>query len=69
MKTYQTFVKLDGYETEALKKLQKVLSAQEGRELSKQEVIRACVRYCVHDLMGRDFVLGRDAKSYLGDGG
>jgi len=65
MKTYQTFVKLDGYETEAVKRLQKDLSKQEGKELSKQDVIRACIRYAVHDLLGNDYVLGEDLKDRL----
>jgi len=65
MKTHQTFVNLDGYETEALKKLQKELSAAGGREMSKQEVLRACLRYAVHELLGKEFVLGKDLKKYL----
>ena len=68
MKVYQTFVQLDGYETEALQRLQKAMSETEGREFSKQEAIRAALRYAVHDLLGKDYVLGRDAKSVLEKG-
>jgi len=69
MRNIQVFVALDAYETTAIQRVQELMKAAGGRVLSDRELIRACVRYFIHDVMPEEFVLGDDAMKAFKDAG
>lgn len=67
MAQLRLFVNFDKYETEAIRKVLASVAKAKGQRMTPEEFVKGAVRYAVHDLMPRDFMLGPDAKEMLKD--
>lgn len=63
------FVKLDSYESSALRRLQRDMEEAGGKKLSMEELIRGFIRLYVHETMGQDYMLGPDIRQMMKDAG
>lgn len=62
-----TFVRLDSYETQAVRRLQTLLMKHKGKGMSTDHILRASLRYVIKELLPEDFILGENLSDVLGE--